>query len=85
MGLDARGHSGGLGILWDPTRVSLGGFQGTQYSLLVEFCDVPIPNNTDKLNFLLQEPLFSFETHVIDVNTHPTSELRSQKLKASKK
>ena len=29
MGIDAIGFEGGLGIMWDPTRVSLGGFQGS--------------------------------------------------------
>ena len=26
IGIDARGYAGGLGILWDPTMVRLGGF-----------------------------------------------------------
>ena len=37
MGLDARGYSRGLGILWDPTRVSSEGLQGTRYYLSVGF------------------------------------------------
>ena len=37
MGIDSRGFSGVLGILWDPTRVSLEVFQGTQYSLIANF------------------------------------------------
>ena len=41
--MDARGHSVGLGILWDPTLVSLGGFQGTQYPLSTEFKVVGFP------------------------------------------
>ena len=43
MGIDRRGYSRGLGILWDPTRVRLDGFQGTQYSLSVEFKVVGFP------------------------------------------
>ena len=43
MGIDARGFSGGLGIIWDPSWVNLSGFQGTWYSLTIYFRVVGFP------------------------------------------
>ena len=43
MGIDARGFSRGLGILWDISRVILSGFQGTRYTLLADFKVVGFP------------------------------------------
>ena len=37
ISIDARGYVGGLGILWDPTRVSLRGFQGNQCFISTDF------------------------------------------------
>ena len=43
MGIDARGFSGGLCILWDPSWVSLTGFQGTCNSIIANFKVVGFP------------------------------------------
>ena len=43
MGIDSRGFSGGLCILWDLDRVSLSNFQGTSHSLSVNFKMVGFP------------------------------------------
>ena len=43
MGIDARGYSGGLCILWDPSRVSLTCFQGTRNSIIANFKVVGFP------------------------------------------
>ena len=37
MGIDLRGFSGGLCILWDPTRASLSDFQGTHNLISANF------------------------------------------------
>ena len=43
MGIYARGFSGGLSIIWDPSRVNLSGFQGTQNLLTTNFRVVGFP------------------------------------------
>ena len=43
MGIDSKGFSGGLCILWDPTRVSLSDFQGTRNSISANFKVVGFP------------------------------------------
>ena len=43
IGINAKGYVGGLGILWDPTRVSLGGFDGTRCLLSADFKVVGFP------------------------------------------
>ena len=37
IGINARGYAGGLGILWYPIRVSLGGFHGNKCLLSATF------------------------------------------------
>ena len=43
MGIDSKGFSGGLCILWDPSRVSLSDFQGTCNSIYVNFKVIGFP------------------------------------------
>ena len=43
MGIDSRGFSRGLYILWDPYRVFLTNFQGTRNSLSTNFKVVGFP------------------------------------------
>ena len=43
MGIDARGFSRGLSILWDPYWVHLSGFKGTHNSLTTNFRVVGFP------------------------------------------
>ena len=43
MGIDSRVFSGGLCILWDPSRVSLTNFQETRNSLSANFKVVGFP------------------------------------------
>ena len=43
MGIDSRGFFGGLFILWDPSQVTLTGFQGTRNSITSNFKVVGFP------------------------------------------
>ena len=43
MGIDSKGFSRGLCILWDPTRVSLFDFQGTRNSISTIFKVIGFP------------------------------------------
>ena len=43
MGIDSKGFSKGICILWDPTRVSLSDFQGTRNSIYANFKVVGFP------------------------------------------
>ena len=43
MGIDAKVFSGGFSILWDPSRVTLTGFQGTRNVITTNFKVVGFP------------------------------------------
>ena len=51
MGIESKGFSGGLCILWDPTWVSLPDFQGTHNSISVIFKVVDFPISGLLTNF----------------------------------